>query len=386
MARRRESDVESTTNTAIRADSAHASQTTLLSPVDLLSMQLRNRVAMSPMTRSFSTSGIPGQDVVDYYRRRAEAEVGLIFTEGTYIAHSSAGDGSHVPRLESDTTVEAWRAVTDAVHESDTPIFCQLWHMGLSPIPGKMVDRSRRLIGPSGLDGNGDSVGRPMTDREMAAIVDAFGFSAEAAKRAGFDGIELHGGHGYLIDQFFWSRTNRRTDAYGGSIENRARFAADVIRESRALVGPDFPISIRISQWKIPDFEARIAGSPQELERWLQPLVDAGVDIIHCSQRRFWEPEFDGSDLNLAGWAKKLTGKPTITVGSVTIPGEGSGALDTVDAQLDRLEEMLARGDFDLVAVGRAILQNPEWVNAVRRGDAGELAPFDRARAREVLY
>ncbi len=357
----------------------------LFSPATVAGLNLRNRVAMSPMTRSFSVSGIPGQNVADYYRRRAEAGVGLIFTEGTYIAHSSAGDGSHVPRLESAATVDAWRVVTDAVHAAGTPIFSQLWHMGLSPIPGKMVDRSRRLIGPSGRDGTGRQVDAPMTTREMAAIVEAFGYSAEAARRAGFDGIEIHAGHGYMLDQFFWELTNTRTDGYGGSIENRARLAAEVVAECRSRVGPDFPISIRISQWKISDFEARVARTPDEMERWLRPIVDAGVDILHCSQRRFWEPEFQGSDLNMAGWAKKLTGKPTITVGSVTIQGEGSESYP-VPAQLDRLEEMLARGDFDLVAVGRAILQNPGWIDAVRLGRADELVPFNRARAREVLF
>ena len=357
----------------------------LFSPTSFAGLRLRNRVAMSPMTRSFCASGIPGQDVADYYRRRADGGVGLIFTEGTYIAHSSAGDGSHVPRLESEATVDAWRVVTDAVHAAGTPIFSQLWHMGLSPIPGKMVDRSRRLIGPSGRDTTGAIVDRPMTAREMAAIVEAFGNSADAAKRAGFDGIEIHAGHGYMLDQFFWERTNTRTDAYGGSIENRTRFAAEIVAECRSRVGPGFPISIRISQWKMSDYEARVATTPAEMDRWLTPLVDAGIDIIHCSQRRFWEPEFAGSDLNMAGWAKKLTGKPTITVGSVTIQGEGPEHYP-VPAQLERLEQMLGRGDFDLVAVGRAVLQNPGWVDMVRLGRAEELEPFDRARCREVLF
>ena len=101
----------------------------------------------------------------------------------------------------------------------------------------------------------------------------------------------------------------------------RTRFAADLIRAVRKLVGPDFPISLRISQWKLQDYPAKLASTPQELEAWLVPLADAGVDIFHCSQRKFWEPEFDGSDLNLAGWAKKLTGKSTITVGQLGFLG-----------------------------------------------------------------
>src|SRR5690606_5078731 len=129
---------------------------TLFTPARIGALTLANRVAMSPMTRSFAVNHVPGPDVVEYYRKRAEGGVGLIFTEGTYISHSTSGDGSHIPRLESANTVAAWKAVTDAVHAHNTPIFCQLWHIGLSPTPGKKVDPSVRLVGPSGLNLAGD--------------------------------------------------------------------------------------------------------------------------------------------------------------------------------------------------------------------------------------
>jgi 2,4-dienoyl-CoA reductase-like NADH-dependent reductase (Old Yellow Enzyme family) len=117
---------------------------------------------------------------------------------------------------------------------------------------------------------------------------------------------------------------------------------------------------------------------------FLEPLVDAGVDIFHCSQRRFWEPEFEGSDLYLAGWVKKLTGKPTITVGSVSLdadfipdPGE-VGFKAAKPASLDKLNDMLERGDFDLVAVGRALIANPDWVRVIERGDVSRLVAFEK--------
>jgi 2,4-dienoyl-CoA reductase-like NADH-dependent reductase (Old Yellow Enzyme family) len=130
----------------------------------------------------------------------------------------------------------------------------------------------------------------------------------------------MHGAHGYLIDQFFWEVTNQRTDQYGGDLVSRTRFAADIIQEVRKQgwtrifrsfsAGRNGNCRISKRNWcELPD----------ELERFLRPLVDAGVDAFHCSTRRFWEPEFAGSDLNLAGWTKKLTGKPAITVGSVTL-------------------------------------------------------------------
>ncbi len=369
------------------ANGQHPVCPTLFSPTRIGRLELANRIAMSPMTRSFAVSHVPGPDMAEYYRKRAEGGIGLIFTEGTYIAHSTSGDGSRVPRLESENTVNAWRTVTDAVHAYNTPIFCQLWHLGLSPTPGKQVDPSIRLVGPSGINLDGDTVSEPMTQRTLDGIVEAYGFSAEAAKRAGFDGIELHAGHGYLVDQFFWDRTNKRTDRYGGDLTQRTQFAVDIVKEIRSRVGPDFPISLRFSQWKLGHYGAKVANNPQELAQWLEPLAAAGVDVLHASQRRFWQAEFEGSDLNLAGWAKKVTGLPTITVGSVTFEHEDSPGdhINGAVPQLTRLEDMLSRGDFDVVAVGRAVIANPSWPRLIADQAYDQLATFDRVLAREVL-
>lgn len=136
--------------------------------------------------------------------------------------------------------------------------------------------------------------------------VAAFGKAAADAKGLGFDTVELHGAHGYLIDQFFWSGTNRRTDRYNGaSIRERSRFAAEVVAAVRAAIGADFPLILRVSQWKQQDYGARLAETPDIMTDWLLPLVEAGANVLHCSQRRFWDPEFpeiDGKDgLNFAG-------------------------------------------------------------------------------------
>ena len=188
-------------------------------------------------------------------------------------------------------------------------------------------------------------------------MIGAYAQAAVEAQRVGFDGIELHGAHGYLIDQFFWEGTNQRTDKYGGDLVGRTRFAVEVIQECRRRTGPKYPIQLRFSQWKLQDYAARLVTTPDELSRFLAPLAAAGLDAFHCSTRRFWDPEFEGSDMNLAGWTKKLTGKPTITVGSVSL-------------------DVLARGDFDLVAVGRAMLADSSWAAKVRDGRFGELSGF----------
>ncbi|MGX1251961.1 2,4-dienoyl-CoA reductase-like NADH-dependent reductase (Old Yellow Enzyme family) [Streptomyces ambofaciens] len=221
-----------------------------------------------------------------------------------------------------------------------------------------------------------------MTQRDLDDVIGAFAESAAAAERIGFDGVEIHGAHGYLVDQFLWSGTNRRTDAYGGDPVARTRFAAEIVAAVRETVSADFPVLFRYSQWKQDVYGARLAETPQELEAILAPLASAGVDAFHASTRRYWLPEFEGSDLNLAGWTKKLTGKTAITVGSVGLDGDftkafqGEGApIGSLDNLLDRLE----RDEFDLVAVGRALLQDPQWAEKVLTGRFDALAPYDAA-------
>jgi 2,4-dienoyl-CoA reductase-like NADH-dependent reductase (Old Yellow Enzyme family) len=224
----------------------------------------------------------------------------------------------------------------------------------------------------------GSARGVAMTDEAIADTIAAFARAAADARRLGFDVVEVHGAHGYLIDQFFWAGTNQRRDRWGGeTLAERTRFGAEVIRSVRAAVGPDFPIILRLSQWKQQDFAFRLAHTPDAMAAWLTPLVDAGADILHCSQRRFWEPEFPEIDgeagLNFAGWAKKLTGAATISVGSVGLSGDfvsAFGGASSQPASLDRLVQRLERRELDLVAVGRAILHDAQWPAKIRTGAA----------------
>lgn len=226
-----------------------------------------------------------------------------------------------------------------------------------------------------------------MTQQDLDDVIAAFAQAAADAERIGFDGVELHGAHGYLLDQFLWEGTNRRTDAYGGDPVARTKFAAEIVAAVRERVSATFPILFRYSQWKQQDYTARLAETPQELEAILAPLAAAGVDVFHASTRRYWQPEFDGSDLNLAGWTKKLTGKQTITVGSVGLDGDFTGAfagegspVQGIDDLLDRLEA----DEFDMIAVGRALLQDPEWAAKVLAGRTSELAPYDAAAVKTL--
>lgn len=357
----------------------------LFRPFECKSLKLANRVAMAPMTRMQSPGYVPGENVAGYYRRRAEGGVGLIITEGTTVPHAAANGYEGVPAFHGELALAGWQRVVDQVHEAGGKIIPQLWHVGAVRRPGIGPDKEVPGYSPSGLFKPGKVNGHAMTQQDIDEVVAAFAESAGHAKRLGFDGVEIHGAHGYLIDQFFWEGTNQRDDAYGGSLENRTRFACEIVRAVREAVGEDFAILLRYSQWKQQDYTAKLARNPEELERFLAPLVEAGVDIFHASTRRFWEPEFEGSDLNLAGWTRKLTGKPVMTVGSVGLDGDfiGDGNFDmkstAAPMAIDNLVERLGREEFDLVAVGRALLQDSQWLLKIREGRMDELEPFSKA-------
>lgn len=359
-----------------------ASVDTLFRPFAYKGLKLPNRVVMAPMTRSFSPGGVPTKEVAQYYRRRAEGEVGLIVSEGTGVGRGASLNDPNVPRFHGEKELAAWKVVIDEVHAAGGVMAPQLWHVGAARNPASEWKAPGPIDSPSGLSSPGKKFTDPMSDEAVADTIAAFATAAADAKRLGFDAIELHGAHGYLIDQFFWEGTNERSDKFGGKeIVARANFAAEILKACRAAVGPDYPIIIRLSQWKQQDFTARLAHTPQEMEAWLQPLADAGADIFHCSQRRFWEPEFEGSDLNFAGWAKKLTGQPTISVGSVGLSGEfvaAFGGEASEPASLDGLIERMEKDEFDLIAVGRALIVDPDWVVKVREGRLGDLSPFKR--------
>ena len=355
----------------------------LFEPFTFKGLTLPNRVVMAPMTRSKSPGGVATRDVADYYARRAAAEVGLIVSEGTGVARPVALNDPSIPRFHGDNELAAWKGVIDAVHAAGGLMAPQLWHVGAVRPQDPAFTAPGPYDSPSGLSSPGNQFGEPMSPEDVGDAIAAFARAAGDAKRIGFDAVELHGAHGYLIDQFFWDGVNRRDDRYGGpTIAERGRFAADILKAVRVEVGPDYPVILRVSQWKQQDFTARLANTPEEMVAWLGPLVDAGADMIHCSQRRFWEPEFDGSDLNFAGWVKKLLHVPTITVGSVGLSGdffEAFGGASSQPASLDELERRLDRGDFDLVAVGRALLQDPNWAVKVHAGRSHELMEFERS-------
>ncbi|MEL6472935.1 MAG: NADH:flavin oxidoreductase [Pseudomonadota bacterium] len=362
----------------------------LFEPFSSRGMTIPNRIVMAPMTRSFSPGGVPGDEVAEYYARRAAADVGLIITEGTTVERGGASNDPNVPNFHNEKSLEGWKTVVGAVHAQNGKIAPQLWHVGMMRKPGTGPEPEAVSDSPSGLTHKGKKVQDAPSESEVWDMVMAYADAAGRAKAMGFDSIEIHGAHGYLIDEFFWSVMNDREDKYGGTLADRAQFAGDIIRECRKQVGDDTPIILRFSQWKQQNYDARLAETPTELEAFLNVFVDAGVDILHASQRRWWEPEFPETDpeMNLAGWCKKLTGLPSITVGSVGLSSEFTGAFRGEGAKtrpIMDVVERLDKGEFDMVAVGRALLQDPHWATKIKDGRTGDLMDYD-ADALKTLY
>ncbi|OHT87790.1 NADH:flavin oxidoreductase [Mycobacteroides saopaulense] len=365
----------------------------LFEPFTVKSLTAPNRFAMAPMTRSASPGGVPGEDVAAYYRRRAAGGVGLIITEGVFIPHDAAGGQSNVPRLIGDDSLAGWSAVTEAVHAEGSAIAAQLWHQGVERGVDPEFNPDVESVSPSGLAGDASPRGRALQTDELGPLAEQYGTAARNARDAGFDAVELHGAHGYLLDQFLWERTNVRADGYGGSVADRVRFPVEVVRAVRAAVGPDFPILYRFSQWKQADYAATLADSPAELERLLAPLVEAGVDVFHPSTRRHYVPAFPGLDgadgqLSLSGWTKRVTGLPAIAVGSVGLQTEfkPTEVRDIEPASVEAVLRQFADNEFDVIAVGRALLSDPEWVNKLRDGRQDEFVGFNIGKALAALY
>lgn len=348
----------------------------LFEPLQIKNLYLKNRFVMAPMSRYQNEGGIPNDEFIEYHRSRSAGELGLTITGATAVDRPAANNHPKLANINENSRA-GWQKVVQAVHAEDCPIVLQLWHAGsLHNVDPEW--KPGPLESPSGLQAPGMKVGEPMTDEQIADCIDAFAGAAQMATEIGFDTVEIHAAHGFLLDEFFWGGTNLRQDKWGGrTLAERSRFVVEVIRAVKAVIDREAPLLLRISQWKEQDYGIKLADSPAELEAWLAPLLDAGVDMLDCSQRRFWEAEFPGSDLNFAGWVKKVTGVPVITVGSVGLSNDVMSFFHGETARRTPLDELVRRfeaGEFDLIAVGRALLADPQWIVKVRQGREDEMA------------
>lgn len=329
----------------------------LFAPAQLGSLVLPNRVVMAPMTRTrASDDGVQGPMNAEYYAQRATA--GLIVTECTQVSASSLG-GVRQPGLMTDAQVDGWRGVTEAVHEAGGRIFCQLWHCGR--VTHSTFLQGQRPVAPSAVAATGEiftpsgrqpyEVPRALEPDEIAAIIEDFRTAAERAEDAGFDGVELHGAFGYLPDQFLQSASNLRTDGYGGSLENRARFmleAVDALVDvwGATRVGVKLSPSNRVNGMfdahaadtfghVVRELDRRSVGYLHLMEPSPKDIESGTVQIEHVT--RLFRPMFRGVLITNGGYDK----------------ARATAALDG--------------GIADLVSFGVPYVANPDLVARLRR-------------------
>ena len=348
----------------------------LWSPLQIGSTQLPSRVALAPMTRISATEdGLVTEKMVSYYEAFARGGFALLITEGIYPDTAYSQGYLYQPGLATDEQARSWATVVDAVHEAGSTIFAQLMHAGSQAQGNRFKDST---IGPSAVAPKGEQldfyrgegpyqVPSEITLEQMEEVRQGFVAAALRAKEAGFDGVEIHGANGYLLDQFLTDYLNLRTDEYGGSAQNRVRFPAEIARAVREAVGPDMTVGIRISQSKVSDHNHRWAGGTEEAELIFSTLAATGVDFLHTTEYQAYAPAFGDHGPSLAALAKQHSGLPVIA----------NGHLDDPETAVSMLVDHAA----DVVALGKAALGNRDWPDRVKNGrpldelDASLFAP-----------
>lgn len=357
----------------------------LFSPFHIKHLTLKNRFIVPSMQRGMCVDGTPTSQMRDYLSERAQHGFALIMGESTAIDHPAATHQIPAAHM-TQKSQPAWREVIRGVHDAGGKMFIQLWHEGAArKSQPSEAGTPQETISPSGLLKAGVENGRAATTEDLDDLKRAYVRSAKLAKEAGADGVEIHAAHGYLLDQFLWHETNQRTDEYGGpNFSNRLRFPCEVIKAVREALGKEFVISFRFSQWKEADFDGKVLKSPVDLKVLIDAITEAGVDLINVSTRRFYLPEWPNSPLNLAGWAKTFTDLPVITVGGVGLDSEfrdiltGAESHSTAEQSIEQLAFKLSNNEFDLVAIGRASIADPQWVEKASQGKFDEIRHWDK--------
>jgi 2,4-dienoyl-CoA reductase-like NADH-dependent reductase (Old Yellow Enzyme family) len=349
----------------------------LFQPFTCKSLRLKNRIVMAPTARWASPDGNPGP-LAEYYRARVLGGASLVMTEGAAINRPASYNDPRNFRIFGPA-LEGWPKLVAAVHDAGGAIIPQLWHAGSVAKKASEWQPGAEPESPSGLVSAGQPRGRAMTDVDLAAVLDAFVEAAEACVKFKLDGVEVHAGHGYLLDQFFWDQTNRRDDRWGGkTLAERAGFPLEVVKTVRKTIGDELPLVLRISNWKSAGLDVRMFETPRELEDWLLPFTFAGVDIFSVSMLRYDEPIFPDSPLSFAGWVKKVTGCSVIAAGGIGMSGDlisTFGGETGLPLRVDDVARRISAGEFDLVGVGRALAADPFWPQKIAEDRFGEICP-----------
>ncbi len=329
----------------------------LLSPFDLSGLALRNRVVMAPLTRGRAGHDrIPNDLMAEYYTQRASA--GIIIAEATTISEQGFG-WVDSPGIYNDVQVAGWRKITAALHAKGTPIFLQLWHCGRAS--HSSFHGGRPAVSASAIKINGDYIHTPtgkqpyetpraLETPEVIAVVEDYRLAAERAKAAGFDGVEIHAANGYLINQFLDSKTNQRTDRYGGSVENRFRFLKEVV-EAVLTVWPADRVGVRLS----PNGNFNDMGAPDFRETYVHAATQLnafGLAYLHVVDGLAFGFHEQGQPMTLAEFRPVFSGPLMANCGYTQ----------------ESAEAAITSGQADLIAFGRPFLSNPDLVERFANG------------------
>jgi 2,4-dienoyl-CoA reductase-like NADH-dependent reductase (Old Yellow Enzyme family) len=332
----------------------------LFSSFELKNYILKNRIGVAPMTRMSSVrDSVPRQDVLDFLVRRAENNAAIVYTEAIVTDYESAQGYPGQARMTTQRQIEAWQPVVRAIQQHGSVAILQMFHCGRMAWPE--VNPANRAIAPSPLTPKQDN---PLTEKpypvpdemsrfDIEHVINGFVETARGAVAAGFDGIEIHGAHGYLISQFLSSYSNQRTDSYGGTVEKRYRFAHEIIQAVRPVVPEDRLITFRISNWGVADMEVSLYSSKEEYQQVIKLLSQESIDAISVSTYDFSGKAF-GTEKNMAQVTREVTDLPIMICGNI----------------YDRVTANQALEDADIILSAKSMLLNPNWVADLQAGQA----------------
>ena len=345
----------------------------IFSPFQVKSFTLKNRIGVAPMTRmSSSGDSIPRQDVFDFLIRRAKNGAAIVYTEAIVTDYESAQGYPGQARMVTQRQIESWRPVVRAIQKEGSIAIMQMFHCGRMAWPD--INPANRVIAPSAITPKqiNPMTGEPypvpdiMTQFDIDHVIVGFVETVKGAIEAGFDGIEIHGAHGYLINNFLSSYSNERTDSYGESMENRFRFAHEVIQAVKKAIPDDRLLTFRISNWGVADMEVSLFKDKDEWQELIKLLSKEPIDAISVSTYQYKDKAF-GTNRNMAQITREVTDLPIMICGQI----------------YDRTSAEDALTDTDIVLSAKSMLLNPNWIEDVR---SGKELPLYKSEEANVAY